>query len=132
MQIRYLRCETIGGQLRAAMSKIDSEMDWQALISEVRRAHLSSAREQEFDKSVVTLVCSDGERGVAARGHRRRVDVSALVQQDPADVDVASRGRLHQRSEPRLRTVFHVRLPVKQKGHNLVTTLNKNTEGLNF
>ena len=112
------------------MSKIDSEMDWQALISEVRRAHLSSAREQEFDKSVVTLVCSDGERGVTARGHRRRVDVSALVQKDPADVDVASRGRLHQRSEPRLRTVFHVRLPVKQKGHNLVTTLNKNTENL--
>lgn len=79
----------------------------------------------------MTLVCSDGERGVATRGHRRRVDVGSLVQEDAADVDVASGGGLHQRSEAGLRTVFHVRLPVEQKGHNLVTTLNKDVEVMN-
>ena len=72
----------------------------------------------------MAFVGGDGERGVAARGYRRRVNVRALVEKDSADVDVTAGSRLHQRCQAGLGTVFDVRLPVKQKGHNLVTTLN--------
>lgn len=70
----------------------------------------------------MSLVGGDGERGVAGGGHGRRVDVRALVQQHAAHLHVAAAGRLHQRRQPRLGAVLHVRFAVEQEAHYFVTT----------
>lgn len=69
----------------------------------------------------MSLVSGDGERGVPRGGHGRRVDVRALIQQHPADLHVAAARRLHERRQPGLGPVLHVRFAVEEQAYDFVS-----------
>lgn len=81
--------------------------------------------QQQLDELGVALVGGDGERGVAGRGHGRRVDVGALVQQHAAHLHVAAARRLHERRQASLSAVLDVRFAVEQQAHHLVSSCTK-------
>ena len=71
----------------------------------------------------MALVGGNSQRRVARRRHGRGVHVSPFLEQHMPDFDVATRGRLHQRGQTRLRSVLDVRPPVNQQTDDLVAAL---------